>query len=131
MESLVIIQERDQTRRELCEDCEHSRDEGLLLRCTLKRYRPCDHAAALRDRSARCPRNDEYAIIWQVAALDPLGRCADAPSAAATTDATREQAELTAPTSSIPPRGIEAPILVKHIPGQRPESGSTAKATGS
>lgn len=119
MAPLVVIRESDQTRRELCEDCEHSHGEGIMLRCALKRKRPCDHAAALRDLASRCPRGDEYAIIWQAAALDPPGRCIDAP-AAQPPDAAREQQTVTAPTTSIPPRGIEAPILVHQTPGPRP-----------
>ncbi len=82
MASLVVIRESDQTRRELCEDCEHSRGEGIMLRCVLKRNTPCQHAAALRDRGSRCPRNDEHAAIWQAATLDPPGRCGDTPSPA-------------------------------------------------
>ncbi|GJQ27296.1 MAG: hypothetical protein HBSAPP02_23280 [Phycisphaerae bacterium] len=82
MSSLIVVRESDQSRRELCEDCEHSRGEGLHLKCELKRNTPCQHAAALRDRNSRCPRNEEYAIIWQAATLDPPGRCGDTPSPA-------------------------------------------------
>lgn len=79
--SIIVIQESDQTRREMCEDCQYSRGDGPLLRCALKRNTACQHTAALRDRHARCPRGDEHAAIWQAAALDPPSRCGDTPPA--------------------------------------------------
>lgn len=72
---LVVIKESDQSRRELCEECEHSRGHGPSLRCLLKRNASCAHLAALQDPDANCPRNDEKAVIWKAARRDPGGPC--------------------------------------------------------
>lgn len=120
MASLVVIREGDQTRRELCEDCEHSRGEGVMLRCALKRNTPCQHAATLRDRGSRCPRHDEYAIIWQAAALDSPGRCGDARAKSMKPEHVGDASSLLLPTPSILPRGVQTAAEIRQIDGIRP-----------
>lgn len=117
MKSLDVL-----TRRELCEDCEHSRGSSVTLCCIKKYYSPCMLSAAVKKREATCPRGDDYAEEWAGAELDsPERNCQgriEVPVEKQVADYMRGRESVN--LSNVSPRGLGRQTMIVYIDKKAP-----------
>ena len=86
----------------------------------MKRNTPCAHLAALRDRGSRCPRGDEYAVIWDAAKLEPAGDCRGKRTDVATEVADYAARGGVMSAEPMLPRGVGGAAYAHDVSGARP-----------
>jgi len=87
MNEILVVSSGDTTRRALCLQCEHHRQFDVpaaggahddfveTLACKKRYISSCSMRAALLTPQAKCPRDDEWGLRWNAAALDNGQQC--------------------------------------------------------